>query len=235
MTWEPPPEPSAHITGTGRREAVELVGTHLRLNGVISLHRFNRLSDLINSSSGYLRIQNARLLQRNGDPTNLILPVMMVDQDEISFIAAVDATESMIDMGSEGFGQFSATEELETDVWAGLGATVPGGGGDVWGAPGGGALTGGEIMERPPREFVMFTPGHTITGQVQVYGGTDLEGFVDASEPRFVPVTGVTARSLADRRIISHFKFILINRTHMIAASETGRPGDILHEDVPDL
>ncbi len=120
-------------------------------------------------------------------------------------------------------------------MWAGLGAAVPTHGGDVWGAPGGGALTGGGTLERPPREFVMFTPGHTITGKVQVYGETDLEGFVDASEPRFVPVTEVTARSLADRRIISHFTFVLINRTHMIAASEIGRVGDISHEDVPDL
>jgi len=47
--------------------------------------------------------------------------------------------------------------------------------------------------------------------------------------------TEVVARSLADRRIISHFKFVLINRTHMIAASEIGRAGDISHEDVPDL
>jgi hypothetical protein len=235
MTWEPAPEPAATGPHGGRREAVELVGTHLRLDGVISLHRFNRLSDLINSSSGYVRIQNARLLRRNGDPTTLVLPELMVDQDEISFIAAVEADPSMMTASTaDAFGGFDAEEENETDVWAGLGAAAPGGG-DVWGAPGGGSLTGGGTIERPPREFVMFTPGHSITGKVQVYGGTDLAGFVDASEPRFVPVTEVVARSLADRRIISHFKFVLINRTHMIAASEIGRAGDISHEDVPDL
>ena len=235
MTWGGAPEPGAQGAHGGRREAVELVGTHLRLNGVISLHRFNRLSDLINSSSGYVRIQNARLLRRNGDPTPLVLPELMVDQDEISFIAAVEADASMIDASNAaGFGGFDAEEEQESDVWAGIGAAAPGGG-DVWGAPGGGALTGGGQMERPPREFVLFTPGHTITGKVQVFGGTDLAGFVDASEPRFVPVTGVVARSLADRRIVSHFDFVLINRTHMIAASEIGRAGDISHEDVPDL
>ena len=235
MDWGATPEPEAHVVGTGRREAVELVGTHLRLNGIISLHRFTRLSDLINSSSGYVRIQNARLLRRNGDPTNLVLPVMMVDQDEISFIASVDARELGIDLGPDNAGPTSPDTELEGDVWAGLGAAVPTHGGDVWGAPGGGALTGGGTLERPPREFVMFTPGHTITGKVQVYGETDLEGFVDASEPRFVPVTEVTARSLADRRIISHFGFVLINRTHMIAASEIGKVGGIAHEDMPDL
>jgi hypothetical protein len=235
MTWGDAPDHAAPASHGGRHEAVELVGTHLRLDGVISLHRFNRLSDLINSSSGYVRIQNARLLRRNGDPTTLVLPELMVDQDEISFIAAVEADPSMLTPSTaDSFGGFDAEEENETDVWAGLGAAAPGGG-DVWGAPGGGSLTGGGAIERPPREFVLFTPGHSITGKVLVFGGTDLAGFVDASEPRFVPVTDVVARSLADRRVISHFKFVLINRTHMIAASEIGRAGDISHEDVPDL
>jgi hypothetical protein len=45
----------------------------------------------------------------------------------------------------------------------------------------------------------------------------------------------VTTRSLADRRIISHYEFILLNRTQMIAASEVGRAGDIAPEDVPEL
>ncbi len=236
MAWEPAPDQPAFgvPAGGGKREGVELIGTHLRLDGVISLHRFNRLSDLINSSSGYLKIQNARLLQRNGDPTTLVLPVLMVDQDEISFIASTDAVGTGLDDGDAGPAIGAPPEpELDVDVWAGIGAAAPGGG-DVWGAPGGGALTGSTGLERPDRTFVLFTPGHSITGHVQVFGGTDLAGFVDASEPRFVPVTNVTARSLADRRIISHFKFVLINRTHMIAASEIG-PGDIAHEDVPEL
>ena len=94
---------------------------------------------------------------------------------------------------------------------------------------------GSTAETRRAREFVMFTPGHTVTGKVHVFGETDLAGFVDATDPRFVPVTGVTTRSLADRRIISHYEFILINRTQMIAASEVGRKGDIAPEDVPEL
>ena len=82
---------------------------------------------------------------------------------------------------------------------------------------------------------MLFTPGHTVTGSAHVYGETDLAGFVDTDDPRFIPLTEVTTRSLADRRIISHYKFVLINRTQMIAASETGRQGDIAPEDVPDL
>ena len=186
---------------SGHDEPIELVGTHLRLTGLISLGRFGRLTDLINASSGYVHVHNARLLRRNGDPTALVLPELMVDQDEISFIAQHEAPPPEPGMAG-GF------------IEPGFGSTVE---------------------ARKAREFVMFTPGHTVTGKVHVFGETDLAGFVDSTDPRFVPVTSVTTRSLADRRIISHYEFVLINRTQMIAASEIGRKGDIAPEDVPEL
>jgi hypothetical protein len=184
----------------GRDEPIELVGTHLRLTGLIALGRFGRLTDLINASSGYVRVRDARLLRRNGDPTTLVLPELMVDQDEISFIAQGHSPPQEPGTGE----QFDS----------GFGSTV---------------------VSRRAREFVMFTPGHTVTGKVYVFGETDLAGFVDSKDPRFVPVTSVTTRSLADRRIISHYEFLLINRTQLIAASEVGRTGDIAPEDVPEL
>ena len=185
----------------GHDEPVELVGTNLRLTGSVALGRFGRLTDLINASRGYIRVHNAQLLQRNGEPTSLILDELMVDQDEISFIAQPQAE-----------------------------------------APGPGAAGGfiepvfGENVEaRQAREFVMFTPGHTVTGKVHIFGQTDLAGFVDATDPRFVPVTEVTTRSLSDRRIVSRYDFILINRTQMIAAAEAGSREDISPQDVPEL
>jgi hypothetical protein len=184
----------------GRDEVVELVGTHLRLKGVVSLGRFGRLSDLINASSGYVRVRDARLLRRNGDPTNLVLPELMVDQDEISFIAQGEATRP--------------------EPGAAIGYIEP--------------VYGENVETRKEREFIMFTPGHTVTGKVHIFGQTDLAGFVDSTDPRFVSVTSVTTRSLADRRIISHYAFVLINRTQMIAASEVGQHGDIHLGDDPD-
>jgi hypothetical protein len=192
----------------GRDEPIELVGMHLRLTGVISLGRFGRLSDLINASSGYVRVRDARLLRRNGEPTSLVLPELLVDQDEISFIAQSHAPQQ------EGSGA--------AGTGAGAGFIEPGFGNST-------------VDARKAREFVIFTPGHTVTGKVHIFGETDLVGFVDATDPRFVPVTDVTTRSLADRRIISHYEFILLNRTQMIAASEVGRIGDIAPEDVPEL
>jgi hypothetical protein len=182
---------------TGHDEQVELVGTNLRVKGTVSLGRFGRLTDLINASSGYIRIRDAQLLGRNGEPTGLQLAELMVDQDEISFIAQQHASHP--EPGT-------ATGFIEP-------------------------VFGDDIEARKAREFVMFTPGHTVTGSVHVFGQTDLAGFVDATDPRFVPVTGATTRSLADRRIVARYDLILINRTQMIAAAEAGRPGDLAADD----
>lgn len=210
MTWDDAPSGSssafsqfgsAEPEPKGHDETIELVGTHLRLTGHISLGRFIRLTDLINASSGYVRVHQARLLRRNGDPTSLILPELMVDQDEISFIAQTDAPRP--EPGS-------STGFVDQGV-------------------------DGSIANRQTRDFVLFTPGHTVSGTVFIFGETDLAAFVDSTHPRFVPMVEVTTRSLADRRIISHYPFILINRTQMIAASEIGRHGNIEAEDAPDL
>src|SRR3954451_11512612 len=190
---------NAGEAAAGRDEQVELVGTNLRINGVIGLGRFGRLTDMINASSGYVRVRDAQLLQRNGEPTGLQLSELMVDQDEISFIAQAHAGRP--ERGSAG------------------GFLEP--------------MFGDTVEARQAREFVMFTPGHTVTGRVHVFGQTDLVGFVDTSDPRFVPVTGVTTRSLTDRRIVSRYDFILINRTQMIAVAEAGgRDETVRDEDV---
>ena len=186
---------------TGHDEQVELVGTNLRVKGTISLGRFGRLTDLINASSGYVRVRDAQLLQRNGEPSGLVLSELMVDQDEISFIAQSHAPHP--------------------EPGSGIGFIEP--------------VFGDDIEARQAREFVMFTPGHTVTGRVHVFGQTDLAGFVDATDPRFVPVTDARTRSLADRRIVGQYDFILINRTQMIAAAEAGPRDDLAPQDAPDL
>jgi hypothetical protein len=171
-----------------RYETIELVGPHLRVKGRISLLRFTRLTDLINHSRGFVKLIDAELMRRNGDPTGLFVPELMVNQDEITFIAQ---------------------KEEETSA-----------------APT--ALPGGmdrPVMERSPRQLVIFTPGHTLTGTVHLFSETDIAGFVDSNDPRFVPMTAVTARSLADRRVISHFGLALVNRTQITAASLLEKAG----------
>lgn len=191
----------APAAGGGNEEPIELVGMNLRLKGTVSLGRFGRLTDFINASSGYLRIRDARLLQRNGEPTDLVLGELMVDQDEVSFIAQVEAPPP--------------------EPGTAVGFIEP--------------ISDTTVEHRKAREFVIFTPGHTLSGTVYVFGQTDLAGFVDSTDPRFVPIVDVTTRSLADRRIVSRYAFVLVNRTQMIAAAETGRQGDGSAGDMPQV
>jgi len=174
--------------GPDRFEHIELIGPHLRVSGEVSLLRFNRLSDLVNHSRGFIRLSDARLLRRNGDPTNLVVPELMVNQDEVTFIA-------------------QTAEEVNTAP------TMAAGGMDR------------PLMERTRRQLVIFTPGHTLTGAIHLFSETDIATFVDSGDPRFVPMIDVTARSLADRRVISHFALVLVNRTQMTAASLLERSG----------
>jgi hypothetical protein len=164
-----------------KHETIELVGPHLRVSGDISLLKFSRLSDLVNHSRGYVRLTNARLLRRNGEPTNLIVQELMVNQDEITFIG-------------------QTAEEISS-------------------APTGHGGIDRPLMERVPRQLVIFTPGHTLTGTVLLFAETEIANFVDTPDPRFIVMVDVTARSLADRRVISHFGLALVNRTQIAAAS----------------
>lgn len=178
-----------------RQESIELVGPHLRVTGCISLLRFTRLSDLINHSRGFVRLTDAGLLRRNGDPTGLVVSELMVNQDEITFIGQKE-------------------EEVSTAETA-----MPGG-------------MDRPLMERTARQLVIFTPGHTITGTIYLFAETDIQTFVDSADTRFVPMVNATARSLADRRVISHFGLILLNRTQMTAAALLEKAGGAVETGV---
>jgi len=68
--------------------------------------------------------------------------------------------------------------------------------------------------------MIYVTPGHTLTGELYGPDGGDLASLVESTDPVFVPLTDVRTRSLADRRIISRYPFALLNRRHVVAASE---------------
>ena len=167
---------------SARHETVEFVGPHLRVGGDISLANYSRLSDLLNHNRGYIRIKDAHLLRRNGEPTNLVVPELMVNPDEITFVC----------QRPEAVTPRAASPQSGIDR---------------------------PVMSRVQRQVVIFTAGHTLTGTIQAFAETDIGNFVDSPDPRFVALVDVSARSLADRRVISHFALALVNRTHMTAAS----------------
>jgi hypothetical protein len=186
LGWDSPSRPGdtwGMGTGSGpvKHETVELIGPHVRVSGDISLLRFTRLSDLINHSRGYIKIVGAQVLRRNGEPTGQVIQELMINQDEIAFIAQSEAKAS--------------------------------------GEMGPGADVDRPSMRRIPREIVIFTEGHTLTGKIHMFSETEIDAFVDSPDPRFVPMTDVTVRWLSDRRIVCKFDLVLVNRTQMLAAA----------------
>jgi len=82
------------------------------------------------------------------------------------------------------------------------------------------------VIPKVAYTLVVVTSGHTLTGNVHVPRGADLAMFIESSDPQFVPMTDVRTRSLADRRVISRYDFALLNRRHVVAATEL-QPGMI--------
>jgi hypothetical protein len=70
------------------------------------------------------------------------------------------------------------------------------------------------------RGLIVVTPGHTLTGEVYLMPEADLSVFIESADPTFVPMTDVRTRSLADRRVISRYAFAMLNRRHIVAATE---------------
>jgi hypothetical protein len=170
-----------------RFETVEFVGPHLRVSGDISLANYGRLSDMVNHNRGYIRLKDAHLMRRNGEPTNLVVPELMVNPDEVTFIAQREPSAKSTS---------DAAQRPDRPA-----------------------------MERIRRQVVIFTSGHTLAGSILAFPETDMGNFVDSPDPRFIPLVDVTARSLADRRVISHFSLVLVNRTQMTAASFLEKAG----------
>jgi hypothetical protein len=102
---------------------------------------------------------------------------------------------------------------------------------DVWIAPPEVTLIAQPSVERssaasehfavPKRRdgLIIVTPGHTITAEIYVPRDAMLSAFIESTDPRFLPMTDVRTRSLADRRVISRYPFALLNRRHIVAAS----------------
>ena len=85
--------------------------------------------------------------------------------------------------------------------------------------------TGGpEFMRKRSFALIIVTPGHTLTGEVHLNPEAILASFIESPSPQWIPLTDVRTRSLADRRVISRYGFALVNRHHIVAATEL-QPG----------
>jgi hypothetical protein len=86
------------------------------------------------------------------------------------------------------------------------------------------ATAGLDFMQKRAFHLIVVTPGHTLTGEVHLNAEAVLSAFIESRSPMWIPMTDVRTRSLADRRVISRYAFALVNRRHIVAATEL-QPG----------
>jgi hypothetical protein len=84
----------------------------------------------------------------------------------------------------------------------------------------------GVQVAKVPQRLVLMTRAHIIYGSTYIHADASLMAFVDSADPKFIPMTKVSVRWLADRRLAARYPFALIQRTQIlgVATEGTGAP-----------
>ena len=82
------------------------------------------------------------------------------------------------------------------------------------------------VIAKEMRRLVIMTRAHIIYGFVYVHEHGGLVQFVDSSDPKFIPMSNVRVRWLADRRLAGRYPFALVQRSQIlgVATEGTGAP-----------
>ena len=82
------------------------------------------------------------------------------------------------------------------------------------------------VIAKQSRRLVVMTRAHIIYGYVYIHEHGSLMQFVDSTDPKFIPMSNVRVRWLADRRLAGRYPFALIQRSQIlgVAPEGTGAP-----------
>jgi hypothetical protein len=78
------------------------------------------------------------------------------------------------------------------------------------------------FIEKTTQRLVVITRTLMIDGDVFIHGDGSIMAFVDATDPKFIPMSNVRVRWLSDRRLAARFPFALIQRTQILGVATEG-------------
>ena len=90
----------------------------------------------------------------------------------------------------------------------------------VDGSSGGG--TGSALIEKRVQRLVLLTRSHVIDGDVFIHGDGSIMSFVDATDPKFIPMTEVRVRWVSDRKLAARYPFALVQRSQILGVATEG-------------
>lgn len=81
---------------------------------------------------------------------------------------------------------------------------------------------GGFVVEKRRQRLVVLTKTHIIDGDVFMNVDGTVMAFVDASDPKFIPMTDVRVRWVSDRKLAAKYPFALLQRSQILGVATEG-------------
>lgn len=78
------------------------------------------------------------------------------------------------------------------------------------------------FIEKTVRRLVVLTRSHIIDGDVFIHGDGSIMAFVDATDPKFIPMSDVRVRWVSDRKLAAHYSFALVQRSQILGIATEG-------------
>jgi hypothetical protein len=78
------------------------------------------------------------------------------------------------------------------------------------------------FIEKTARRLVLLTRSHIVDGDVFIHGDGSIMAFVDATDPKFIPMSDVRVRRLSDHKLAAHYGFALVQRAQILGVATEG-------------
>jgi hypothetical protein len=85
-----------------------------------------------------------------------------------------------------------------------------------------GAADQSAFIEKTTKRLVVITRTLMIDGDIFIHGEGSIMAFVDAVDPKFIPMDNVRVRWLSDRRLAARFPFALVQRSQILGVATEG-------------
>jgi hypothetical protein len=84
------------------------------------------------------------------------------------------------------------------------------------------ATGAGVFIEKVAQRLVVLTRSHIIDGDVFIHGDGSIMSFVDATDPKFIPMSDVRVRWVTDRKLAARYPFALMQRSQILGVATEG-------------
>jgi hypothetical protein len=78
------------------------------------------------------------------------------------------------------------------------------------------------FIEKRAQRLVVLTRSHVIDGDVFIHGDGSIMAFVEATDPKFIPMSDVRVRWVSDRKLATRYPFALVQRSQILGIATEG-------------